>query len=883
MTLPLVGVCRRKYLAGATSLSDENLSSMTAMPLDEAMSTCFDTDAHFVPYVMSEGESWVSEYPRCNKRNSSVLQEIRARGGNLWTTCLVFDYDHPKMADGTKQRWTAELWDEFEKHILDALDRGLPLAFGWTWLYTTTHGARLVYALEAPVPVEEAEGLLLGVVRDFLLYGIQLDPLKDWTRLFRLPRVTRRLGSGEVIHTWEDEHFQEVRRVDVLLDSSKIVPDETHAGSSHATYDQVDEPLPDPHEARALVEVGGTLTQWAKEAKKMLTGRDVYSCLFEHAPIAASGERNSTIHKFVGQACAMVRHITPGTPQHVFGLFVPTIEQLVLSDPDDDEDFFSTLWRAVCLYWSAETARIDELQAQQEEFEQHRLSLEQRVVQGMRRWCQQPELLDDQACHWWASEHLIASTDTGMHLMTSSGHYDPVPVRREQMIARIRELRMQPMLPIEELRSDGKGMKTVLPQTLIDKHSTRIASVEGAIGIDGTHIRNVGTPNAVLVHRLYGRKNIEPRHDPEVDTWLHYLAPDEENYTRLCTWIGHALAFEDGPICALSLAGPPACGKKMLIQGLVECLDNEICASGKEFGKFQTLLLKTPFLVVNEGIAIPRNGAQQVADQFRHFVSGDPIYIEPKFREQILIRSPLRILFMANNVDVVRELCGNRDLTPDDRHALAERLFHFYGGERAAVWLRSRGGHNFTRGWIHADSGERGHFRVARHFLHLHAVRPPVPRGNRLLMQGNLDDELIRQMSHRSGSAPAVIEALINMIEATAHAPLPGLHIDGTQIWVTNSSIVNYHRAKFEIGSKVTLNTRGVGQVLKGLATTGGAAAVPRSIKGQKARWVEVDPGGLLREAIDHGYACHKLEQIVDTNSQISAQVEADLERWTNA
>ena len=201
MTLPLVGVSPWKFVAGATSLEDENLQPLTATPLDEALSACHETDAHFAPYVLSEGSSWVARYPRCNKRNSRILTDLRDRGANLWTTCFVFDYDHPKLAGNIKQRWTPELWDSFERRILEVHERGLSLAFGWTWLYTTTHGARLIYALSTPVPVDEAEGLIAGVVRDFRLYGIVLDPLKDWTRLFRLPRVTRTLENGQVLKT----------------------------------------------------------------------------------------------------------------------------------------------------------------------------------------------------------------------------------------------------------------------------------------------------------------------------------------------------------------------------------------------------------------------------------------------------------------------------------------------------------------------------------------------------------------------------------------------------------------------------------------------------------------------------------------------------------
>jgi hypothetical protein len=244
--------------------------------------------------------------------------------------------------------------------------------------------------------------------------------------------------------------------------------------------------------------------------------------------------------------------------------------------------------------------------------------------------------------------------------------------------------------------------------------------------------------------------------------------------------------------------------------------------------------------------------------------------VEQKFRDPILVRNPLRVVFAANNLDVIQVLTGHRDLSPDDRAALALRLFHMSVDHKAGDWLRAKGGlaHTALPGfrWIRGDDGADSDYVVAKHFMWLFTnAKPEVPRGNRLLMEGEMDPELMRMMSTRSGSAPDVIETLIRMIENKAMA-IDGLTIHRGNILVTTSAIVDYHRK--DIGRKTDkkINHAAVGKVLRGLIVPG-TSSHPRTIKtksGKKhARWRVIDHHTLLEEAIEHGYPSRELSLLV--------------------
>lgn len=529
------------------------------------------------------------------------------------------------------------------------------------------------------------------------------------------------------------------------------------------------------------------------------------------------------------------------------------------------------LWSAVLRYWAREAAKEEAAAQDAAKLAQDNQHFALRVLEGARLWCAHPKIWRSEAeSLGFLSSILIAATSQLCYVMTPAGHYDSIGVPRHLLSARIRSLGMDALISLERETENGK--RAVPAQTIIDRHATIVSTVRGAVDIPRTTIKDIESDSATLVLKLFDlRTDLEPRFDPQVDAWLKTFAGDQ--YHRLCEWIGHALDFKSGPICALSIAGPPGAGKKLLIQGLAECINTETFGDEREFGNFQSALLRTPFIVVNEGVPTMRDGQKDIADTFRHLVGGDAITCNQKFQAPIIVNNPARIIFAANNMDAVSILTGHRDLTPEDRDALAIRLMHIDIPQSAGDWLRMRGGLSYTgafgRRWIRGDSGAASDYVVARHFLHLYEQRPPVPVGNRLLVEGHLQDDLLRAMSTRSGSAPDIIESLVRMIEG---GPMEGLVIDGKTVLVTVDAVVSWYRRN-ATHANPRINHRSASKVFRGLCKRG-ALASPRTVeasgKKKRARWYEIDVKTLLVESIENGFACERLARLV---SEIEAGV----------
>ena len=183
---PHVFVLPAKFQAGIDNLSD-TVDPLMSGPFAEAFARQFDTDAHFVTYSLkSQGD-----IPRINK---PALPHLRQAGDDLLTTMLVLDYDTPNHS-----RWTPEAQAKWLEDLA-ALSESFPLAWQWTLLYTTRNGARLVYVLDAPVPVDQSEKRHQWLCQEFTAKGLDIDKAtSDWTRVFRMPYVLR-----DAKPTWED-------------------------------------------------------------------------------------------------------------------------------------------------------------------------------------------------------------------------------------------------------------------------------------------------------------------------------------------------------------------------------------------------------------------------------------------------------------------------------------------------------------------------------------------------------------------------------------------------------------------------------------------------------------------------------------------------------
>ena len=153
-------------------------------PLD-AFARRWETDAHFVGYLIQPFDP-AEPFFRLNK---AILPRVRERGGDVVLNYVGLDWD----TEG-HEPWTRETWSAFQGLLEVLLGRGDAFSLrlrGAMTSYSTRRGYRWVYRLSEPVPADEAEARVRGLIGEFRDGGLKVDPLSDWTRLFRLPRVQR--------------------------------------------------------------------------------------------------------------------------------------------------------------------------------------------------------------------------------------------------------------------------------------------------------------------------------------------------------------------------------------------------------------------------------------------------------------------------------------------------------------------------------------------------------------------------------------------------------------------------------------------------------------------------------------------------------------------
>lgn len=864
MTAPLyaIGTMPWKYDPGAKSLLDNSLTELDWMTLDDALGKQYTTDAHFVTYMVwenpgdgSDGGQAIS--PRLNK---TVLSKIRLAGNEVYNTILVLDYDLP---DHKNTRWSTELKAQFWNQLQAVADE-FPDAWKWHCIYFTRGGARLIYTLKQPIPCDLFETKHLWMCQEFCRRGLQIDTeVSDWTRLFRLPSVTR-----DKKPTWEEDYFEILVQENAEPIEAHLYPEGIKIKKTKE-YGEIEDlsdlPMPDFDYCRKLCEFysdhGAPLqTDWFKHAKRRLKNRDCFDTLFTHHQLASIGKRNATLYRFVGQAISMLIQLEGTTMEHIFGLFLPAVEQL---EPDQETpDWHIVCWDHICRLWAQEKAAVVKVEVLAEQKSEGQRGLFEQIIHGMRGWCKHPELhhTDDARVFAYARRRMIVSCGKTYYIMGPNGYYDPMPLLDRQIIPRIRILGLDDILETSVFNADGSA-RDVNINELLNMYSFAVKEIRGAPEREGAYIERMDESTAALVVPSYRRNpHLEPKYSAEVDTWLQKFFGN--NYEKGTHWISWALAWDEGIICALSLEGRAGSGKQLFVQALAECLEVPATATAADLtSDYQYGLLESPFLAVNEGWPITKK-QMHPADSFRAVVGGDPILINRRFLHPIVVRNPVRVIFTANNLDVVKMLSSNRDLSPEDRDALSIRLMHLRIGDEASDWLRIRGGVNFTgkpgQRWIAGTAGEPSDYVVARHFLWLHSKRKG-PCGSRLLVEGNADQEVMFDMQTQSGASPLVIESVIHLLEEKrVH---DGVHILDSELYMTAAEILSYFRANKAKDCGDKMNLQQVAKVLKGISKKCPQNSFMLKNKERSGRknWYQLDCPMLLKAAERDGWSSPKL------------------------
>lgn len=849
----MIGIIFRRDLhPGARSLSEltENPGLFACdehLPLAEALEQSWEEDAHFVLYRLVD-DSGEQVFARVNK-TSPLPAELARAGGRVEVTLLGLDVDRPGHAE----------WATPEEPLdwLASVPEGLPSPTVW---YSTLKGCRFVYVLTRPVPGPEAEGLVLALCSLFASRGIAVDrKCADWTRLFRLPRTTR-ADSGR--------QFGLDPRCHVIVGGPELdpasLPHATLPAAEYAGSEAYSGEIPSPEACDALLETPGKsgpkLTEFAKDARKWLKGREAFPVAFEHAkfdPAILAGGWNNAVLKYAGQVTAMLADVDSASPEGCFALLRGALEQLEAED-GDRKPWVQIGWDMVCRMWSQEQSKLVALRARQEQAAAEGAQQRERILETVRVGLPEEVPADPKEAEAWLKRRMIASDGRRHYVMRPDGNYNLAAVGDSMLIPMIRELGMEDTIPVKVLRGHNLVFKS--PADILSDFAVpisgvrcsardRIARVDGELGE-----RLLKVP----IHRL--NPKLRPAFSPEVDEWLRELfGPLAETGLE---WLAHALDVAQ-PICAINLHGTPGSGKGMLAQGLAECFEGEAPNDGRAMDRFNIGLLRSPVIWCDEGVPEVKSLGSKTDQVFRTFVSGGPMSIEGKMRDVIVADIYPRILIASNSKDILRELIGNRDLTEDDVKAIEQRLLTIAVGPAARRLLTAKGNENYTRGWI--AGSVQSNYVVANHIAHLfNCRRPSRTSSGRFLVEGEVQTQLVSDLRLRTQEAQAVLRGLARMLENPA--PRAGVHILGGRVWLTVSALTDYMDQQMIGGRNVSMPQ--VGHVLRqfSMERLPPEVYVPVSQPEgapKKGRWIEIDLGMLLEQCSRYGLASDRVESLL--------------------
>lgn len=189
----------------------------------DTFSTEHATDEHLVLYSVEDVNGPTrGPVPRITKGAVASLFDPSDRCGykdvlpgivRVGASALALDFDLPEHV-----KWT-QTHKESVLRILAEAGNVWPILLKPSVFYTTSGGLRLVWFLTRSVDVRGVlglEDLLHGLVSMAYMSGLLVDPAcKDWTRLFRLPRVMRLDKPPAEAQTWKQSYFaQSYGRID---------------------------------------------------------------------------------------------------------------------------------------------------------------------------------------------------------------------------------------------------------------------------------------------------------------------------------------------------------------------------------------------------------------------------------------------------------------------------------------------------------------------------------------------------------------------------------------------------------------------------------------------------------------------------------------------
>ena len=723
---------------GTGDPADAGTPAVPLVSLEDALQRTYDTDAMFASYVIPGEDALV----RLTASAASNLPEEYAPR----LVVAVYDLDRAGHAAWETQEAATEALLE----ILDALDAAEVGVFGG---YTTRAGIRVYLPLEPELPVALARPFLKalgGLIVPCVPPGLVLDTASfEWSRLYRLPRVTRDgvllpsyTEAGEVYDPWslvnalsltvEEDHAVE-------YGDAPAGPLELTFADWHAAWK-----YPDLRAGRPIPGVGG---HTYPEMRRQI------------ASVAASGYVTDA-HRLISYFWASVE-ATPGVTiadAWKFCSWVAARQEPRPTAEDPVPEPGEVAWKDIAARFKSRKDRViyarlrDGRKVGDALWDHLRLLVETknirdpRVVLDILRasavaggvdlaslWKKIIEVVEEQP----TDTRNIAKLYTTKYPLTvkfvgGPGGLYQLDTTTEPYRYRRTDVDSLPLhyarytaggIPFDASDDYQPGLKV---QAILQHYG---ATAERAVWVSG----QAGTQYDADTETMYVGTHVPlvqtAAFHPDVDRWLRALgASDVETFLD---WLAAVPYTSTDPLAALYIQGPPGIGKSLLIRGLASLWGTPAVAYHQVTGNFNGGLLANPILAADEGITVLPHEEARASETFRNLVANMTHGINQKYMAPTSLQGALRVIVCSNDDQGIP---FQKALGADGISAIVERVLYVRADVNARKVLDELGGRHGFDDWIGPTGGPG---KIAEHVMWLTQTRKLVSAG-RFLVSGHL-------------------------------------------------------------------------------------------------------------------------------------------------
>jgi len=685
---------RREIKALRTNPPPDDLQVFLLQPGLEALTRAYETDAHLTMYDLAGEDS----IPRLTKWPSG-LKYLKDQGLAPMVHWCVLDVDTPehKLWTETPPQW----WIGQLSAIKNSPEAGKA---GW---YKTRGGYHLVWPLSPPLPPDDWERYVAALRARLRRDGIAInEECKDWTRLMRLPHVTREGVAQDLPLDFSVMGWLNLLQAPAPT-LTLVPPAPTAAPEKPASLATMDD--------WSLVKVGAPL-------KKQLEG----GFPFSNTPgkrIEKMGEQGRDT-LILSAAGALLSSMDRPDPEVVVRLLLPSVLASRRDDPQQIGDEETLRDRVRTLAEKEREKRPPPPKPPSDPFD----GLEQQVVASTL-----PLLISSRV----GRGYYVLDDRTNGYV----GPHSPDHVSKAVL----------DLCPSRGARAVGdKGAP---------REGKRIFHEDGAFADQiilraGEDISRYDPKSRTLFEACASWAEYEPQESPEVGCWLELLGGDTT--PALLDWLATVRKISR-PTCVLYLQGPKGIGKSMLPEALALLWKSRAIVPYETLSaNFDGQLAESLLVVADEGMQDRANGRGSPSAIFRTVVTGSRRTIKRKHLPDAVLEACFRLVVTSNDDEALNL---REQLTTESIEAIAERILYVQAGPEAGEYLRSLGGREHTEDWVRGGA-------LVRHVLWLEQTRKVVP-GNRLLVEGT-SETLMARVAGKVGMNRHIVAALCRYLDQYA-------------------------------------------------------------------------------------------------------------------